>query len=311
MKQFFKALVIFGIPILIITLVFEVYLRTMNTDYKQKLEGFIENYKNIEVLILGNSHAYNGIDPRQFDLVTYNMAASNQSLYFDKRITLKHFDELSSLKYVLISSDYHSFYFSSQGIRDTWLYYDYNIKYKEKTEFWSNISYFWFGYTPRIAVSVVKDKVLSIKYSTDGDDEVINGWIPNSSTDLNAFTETSLKKKAKWFNTEVQNSNERKSIITDLDNFINELKERGIIPVLYTLPMYNQIYQYLDSSYTKQNKEDISFLIKKHNIQYIDLSKDTLSLNKFFFKDMDHLNSKGAELVSKKINNSILEIKEE
>ena len=61
---------------------FELYLRNLNTIYKQKLNGLEENYNNIEMLVLGNSHANNDIDPRQFDMETYNMSGLNQSLYF-------------------------------------------------------------------------------------------------------------------------------------------------------------------------------------------------------------------------------------
>ena len=181
MQQFLKKILFFIIPIVLVTLTFEIYLRTLNTDYKQKNKGLIENYNNINILILGNSHGYNGINPSKFDLPAYNMAAGGQSLYFDKRITLKHIDKLKQLKYVLISVDYHSFYFSSQGIRDTWLYYDYGIKYKDKKEILSSLSYFWFGYTPRIAISEIKNRIL---HSSENE-RTISGWMPAHGTNEN------------------------------------------------------------------------------------------------------------------------------
>ena len=53
MKIFFKNILFFLVPILIISFAFEVYLRTMKTDYKQKLEGLKNNYNAIELLVLG------------------------------------------------------------------------------------------------------------------------------------------------------------------------------------------------------------------------------------------------------------------
>ncbi|MEW7291821.1 D-alanyl-lipoteichoic acid biosynthesis protein DltD [Aquimarina sp. 2304DJ70-9] len=304
MKRFLKTLLIFIIPLGIVTLAFEVYLRTMNTEYKQKINGLTANYGDIEILALGNSHAYNGVDPRQFELETYNMAAGNQSLYFDKRITLKHIDSLKKLKYVLISVDQHSLYFSSQGIRDTWLYYDYDIKYKDKTEFWNDISHFWLGYTPRIAVSIVKDKLLEqFKEKQTHSAEVIKGFMPHYGSATNAFTDKNIKRKANFFNREVKDSNEREENLADLEDFIVQLKKRDITPILFTLPMHNDIYGYLLKEYVDQNNEDVQYLKQKYNIQHFNFSNqgDDQSL----FYNSDHLNGKGAEVFSKKINTEL------
>ncbi|GAA4278936.1 hypothetical protein [Aquimarina mytili] len=301
MKRFFKTLLIFIIPLAVVTLVFEIYLRTMNTEYKQKITGLSANYNTIEILALGNSHAYNGVDPRQFDLEAYNMAAGNQSLYFDKRITLKHIDSLKNLKYVLISFDQHSLYFSSQGIRDTWLYYDYDIKYKDKTEFWNDISHFWLGYTPRIAVSIVKDKLLEqFKDTRSHSEEVIKGFMPHYGSVANSFTPAGIKKKANYFNREVQNSIEREENLADLDDFITQLKKKDITPILFTLPMYTDIYPHLIKEYVNQNKKDAQYLTEKHNIQHWDFSDG--GEDKSLFYNNDHLNQKGAEFFSKKMN---------
>lgn len=60
---------------------------------------------------------------------------------------------MTELKYVLISVDYHSLYFSSQKIRDDWSYFGNGVKYKDKSYFAQNLSPSLFGYTPKIAIS--------------------------------------------------------------------------------------------------------------------------------------------------------------
>ena len=102
MKRFIKNVLKFSLLIIVVSLLFEIYLRSMPTDYERKLSGITDNYQNIELLILGNSHAFRGVDPREFDLEAYNMAAVNQSLYFDKRIALKHIDKMPNLKFILM-----------------------------------------------------------------------------------------------------------------------------------------------------------------------------------------------------------------
>ncbi len=307
MKRFLKTLLIFIIPLAMVTLVFEIYLRTMNTEYKQKITGLVANYDDIEVLALGNSHAYNGVDPRQFDLETYNMAAGNQSLYFDKRITLKHIDSLKNLRYVLISFDQHSLYFSSQGIRDTWLYYDYDIKYKDKTEFWNDVSHFWLGYTPRIAVSIVKDKILErFNDAPSHSEEVIKGFMPHYGSVASSFTPAGIKKKANYFNREVKNSDEREENLADLDDFITQLKKKDITPILFTLPMHTDIYPHLIEEYVAQNKKDAQYLITKHNIIHWDFSDAGTDTSLFY--NNDHLNQKGAAFFSKKMNTQLKKV---
>lgn len=300
MRQFLKTIVLFVIPIALVTLGFETYLRTMNTDYKKKITGLEANYENIELLALGNSHAYNDVDPRQFDIEAYNMAGSNQSIYFDKRITLKHVDRLTQLKYVLISVDYHSLSFSSQGLRDTWVYYDYDIKYKDKNEFWTSLSYFWFGYTPRITISIIKTKFLDWYRGNTKNNQVIKGWMPQYGVDESAFTSKSIKNRAKYFNREVKNSTEREEIIADLDDFILQLKQKNITPILFTPPMYKEVYTHLVSEYRDQNAKDIKALVNKHDIEYWDFSDE--HYDKSLFHNNDHLNDEGAAVFSKKLN---------
>jgi len=300
MKKFLKKILVFVIPIVLVTLAFEVYLRTLNTDYRKKMTGLKANYNTIQLLALGNSHAYNDVDPRQFDIEAYNMAASNQSIYFDKRITLKHIDKLKSLKYVLISVDYHSLSFSSQGLRDTWVYYNYDIKYKDKKEFWTSLSYFWFGYTPRITISMIKSEFLDWHHGNTKNNQVIKGWMPQYGVNESAFTKKSIKSRANYFNREVKNSTEREEIITDLDDFIVQLKQRNVTPILFTSPMYKDVYTYLKKENLEQNKEDIQVLVNKHKIEYWDFSNE--NYDKSLFHNNDHLNDKGAEIFTKKLN---------
>ena len=46
------------------------------------------NKENIEMLIVGNSHAAYGIDANELNFEAHNIAQVSQSIYFDKRITL-------------------------------------------------------------------------------------------------------------------------------------------------------------------------------------------------------------------------------
>ena len=94
MKLFFKKILIFVFPLFLLVLGMDFYLRNMNSLYKEKLNGLLEHANEIEILILGNSHAAYGVDPNYFTDYAFNIAHAGQSIYFDKELTLQYLEAL-------------------------------------------------------------------------------------------------------------------------------------------------------------------------------------------------------------------------
>ena len=157
MKLFIKKILLFILPIIIFVISIDSYLRNINSLYQEKNITLKKNADKIEVLILGNSHANYGINPKFFNLYAFNTANLGQSIYFDKEITIRNLDLMKKLKYVLISLDYHSLYFSKQrGERNIWSYYGNGIKYPNENYFKANLSPLIFGYSPLISYSLIR-----------------------------------------------------------------------------------------------------------------------------------------------------------
>ena len=162
MKLFFKKILIFVFPLFIIVIMMDLYLGNMNSLYKEKSEELKKKAHEIEILILGNSHAARGVDPNYFTDYAFNIAYAGQSIYFNKEMTLKNLENLNKLKYVFISLDYHSLYFSSQrGRRNSWSYYGNGIKHPSENYNKANISPFLFGYYPRVSLSFLRKDLLA------------------------------------------------------------------------------------------------------------------------------------------------------
>jgi len=310
MKLFIKRAILFSLPVMLAFLLLELFLRKVDTSYQIKNEQLAECDKDVEVLILGNSHATYGLDPAQFALHAFNLAQVTQSLYFDKRITLKHLDEMKRLKYVLISVDFHSLYFSDEGYRNLWSYYGYGVDYKKAPSILSKWSRA-IGYNPKISMEFVKrglDKkyhtirAIDVESGVDLSRPIANGFFAyKDSTDLQMGQ---LQKRAAEFNSMVLPSKERSEIIEDLDNFIDELKKRNIVPILITLPCYGAYRDLLDKKVQDQNKTDILTLCEKYQIQYWDYF--TLPLKDDLFFNCDHLNEKGAAYFSAIVNTRLV-----
>jgi hypothetical protein len=292
------------------------YIRNKNSLYKEKLQGAIQDKEKIEIIILGNSHANYGVDPNAFDKYAYNLANVNQSIYFDKRILLSHLHEFKNLKYVLISADFHSLYFSSQGIRDVWSYYDTGVRYKNKNYLLEDISPTLFGYTPKIILSLFKREIINhlssenivvdfpVQKGVNLKDTIQNGFIGFEGKDLDAFNENKFQGRANIFNQKYENSKEKLEIEEDLNGLLQILINRDIVPVLFTTPTFVEYNKYLNPNFENLNELDFDRISRKHNIPYWNFMNSKLFKPEDFYNG-DHLNKKGAFKFGEILNDSI------
>lgn len=320
MKLFIKKLIYFLVFPIVFVLVMDIWLRNQESLYSVKYEGALLNKDSIEILILGNSHANYGVDPEAFEMYAYNMANVSQSIYFDKRLTTSLIDSLSNLKYVFISIDYHSLYFSSQGIRDIWSYYGNNIKYKNKNYILEDISPFFYGYTPKVSLSLLKKRVINflkhgkecLSYNVETgvnlNDTLKKGFISfEDQFNSSFFTEEAYKSRINIFNNKIYSSTEKNEVLNDLDHFIDNLIINKIEPILYTTPTFINYNTYLDSSILDQNYNDIAGLSNKYDIPYLNFMHNPLFKRDDYY-NADHLNKKGALKFAKMLNDTICKI---
>ncbi|AFC23134.1 hypothetical protein SGRA_0395 [Saprospira grandis str. Lewin] len=83
MNRFLLKLIIFITPILLLMVGLEIALRSLPNDYKTKWKGLEEKEETLENLVLGSSHAFNGIRPALLGDNSYSMAYYSQNLYYD------------------------------------------------------------------------------------------------------------------------------------------------------------------------------------------------------------------------------------
>jgi len=312
MKRFVKRFLLFALPLVLILLVFEFFLRRMDTSYKVKREQINSAGREAEVLIVGNSHAAR-LDPREFSFDAFNLAQVNQSLYFDRRITLKYIDQFRKLKYVLIGVDFHSLYFSDEGIRNIWSYYGYGVDYKNSLSLPDKISYLA-GYKVKFLTEFAKRYLtgkykvirgLEVEEAADLSQPIVKGFVPY--TDTSELSEQYTHERAAYFNNIVRKSTERKEILADLEGFITDLKARNITPIFITTPCYGPYRELLDKKVQQQNRADILSLSRKYRVPYLDYF--TMKLSPDCYLNCDHLNGKGSLIVSDSLNKDLERLK--
>jgi hypothetical protein len=313
MKLFLKKILFFVLPLFAFVLIMDFYLVNMNSLYKEKANGLAEHVNEIEMLILGNSHATYGVDPSSFSIFAFNIANVGQSIYFDKELTLQNLKKLKNLKYVLISLDYHSLYFSRQrGERNIWSYYGNGIKYPSDNYKKADISPFLFGYDPRVSFSLLKKNILNKWEFRDEDyfidydvelgvsltDSTVKGYISFSGTEQNVFNNEYYINRIKGFDNLINSSTEKELVLNELGDLISTLQSKGVKPIFFSTPTFKEYNIFLDSSIINNNLIDSENLCKKYNIEFLDYS-----INHDFIKDEffnpDHLNKKGAARFSR------------
>lgn len=317
MKKFIIKLIRFSAIPVVFILVFDLYLRNIDSLYTAKYDGLMMKKKDIEVIFLGNSHANYAINPlyiKNFD--AFNLANVNQLIYFDKRLTIKAInDGVSNLKYVFISTDYHSLFNSNQGIRNIWSFYANGIKYKEQNYTKAIISPFIWGYTPKVSISLIKKDIKSriqldksvihfdVENGVNIKDHLYNGFIGFEGSDSLSFNDLRYKKRANSFKEDTIKS-ERLDVIEDLNSFIEFLKDKNIEPILFSSPTYWEYNEYLDKKQINRNLEDIHKICKKYKIQYWRYNED-IRFSKEDFYNQDHLNKNGAAKFSAILNDRL------
>ena len=287
MKKFIKFFLLFVLPILSGFIFLELLVRDSNSLYKEKWKGYTTKADSIQVLILGNSHAMNALDPREFNLFTYNMAFGSQTLYFDEAITLKQIKNMPNLKYVVISIDYHSLYYTHNEARDIFYHYYYNIDYNNKSYFLEDISWIYgLGFKQTIRDHLQRKKSNSYR-----------GFVSHNTTNWSVMNTQRGKKRVEQLEAGFSNEN---NILNNLNSFIETLKNKDITPILLTLPCHKYFNKHLNKQVVKKNNLEINKICVLNKVPYWNLIDDTYPDSLFY--NVDHLNKHGAEKISKELN---------
>lgn len=279
----------------------EIYVRTMPSQYKQKRDQLIANGDSIKILVLGSSHAMDGIDPNQFTLYAHNMAFGGQSLYFDRKIAEKYLPDLPQLKYVILSLECNSLYYDHDEGRDFFYKYYYDLDYKDRKFYKESVLQSFFVYTPEQTLSLLLNNRQS---------EVAKGW--GSKVGRNDVVVTSVEKnklRAKGFNMSAENWKGGDSVLNDLEALISFLQSHKITPILITFPNYSLMRSFLDPSLVERTRSVGNELSQKYQIPYLDyFDDDSFTVADYF--NCDHLNAAGAAKLSRKINAVIMDMEE-
>lgn len=108
MRKFLARSFWFILPMLAMIIALEVGLRDIPNDYSYKHDRLRKDGATFDFLVLGNSHAYRGVDPQQMRSTGFNASNISQDHKLDRVLLESYLADLPNLKVILLPVSYAS-----------------------------------------------------------------------------------------------------------------------------------------------------------------------------------------------------------
>lgn len=302
MNKFIRSVLFFLLPVFVLGITAEFLLRHIPNDYSYKNDYLKQHSNEVEVLCLGSSHAFFGINPQFIHRKSFNAAYVSQSLDYDYAILEKY--QWADLKYLVVPISYFSLYTTLVTGIEAWRVKNYMIYYQlhasmAPADYAEMLS-------SRVEVNFTRLKKYYKKNEPErGCDDL--GWrIPythEEQPDLELSGAAAAKRhthESSPATTKIFEEN-----IASLSKIMAFAREHHIQLLLYTPPAYATYVHHMDKrqwANTLKVCEDA----QKNNpgFFYINFLQDTTFAAADFY-DADHVNHFGAEKLTKKIDQYI------
>lgn len=281
----------------------ECLLREIPNDYSYKNNYLAKNSNKIEVLFLGSSHIYFGIDPKYLKQKSFNAAYVSQSLNYDLEILKKYRTSWSNLKYIIIPIDYFSMYSTLEDGAEKWRVENYEIYYgiHQSKNYWNNFDFFSGEFVYNSCGRLIKHKL--------NHESSINctkfGWgTKNNSKNKNDLTETGKSSAIRHTCKIINNQWVLKNTET-IKSFIEFGKQNKTKIIFVTCPAYKSYVENINKNQLNSTINIITQITKNNlNSVYYNFLEDK-SFKSGDFYDADHLNEIGARKLTLRIGDII------
>ena len=308
MQNFFKIaikILIISLPALIVLAYIETGLSKIDTHYITKLYYLESQKDSVQILSLGSSNAYFGINPEKFSCKGFNFAINAQSMYYDLKIFELYTTQLPKLKLVILpaifyttgtniletSQDWRIFFYKQYlglPLEDKKGRYFQNLKRSLDSRNYSKIALF--GDT--VGSHVNNGFTGHLDYTPNLDGWYDSTQVPKLDSKRNYGLEA-----ANAHNSSFQESNIQLNL-SYWQQLIDILKKRNVQVIIIRLPEHESYYKNLDSKKQDSFTEALKSFSSKNGIPFADYSRNKSFTMDDFTSLPDHLNPQGADKFS-------------
>lgn len=309
MKKFVFKLLYFVLPICILAILIEVMLRITPNDYSYKKEYLDKHASELEVLILGNSHMFYGLNPEYFSYRTFNASHISQSLDYDFGILKKYQNDFTNLKALVLPISYFSLFWSLENGNESWRKKNYTIYYEidisESITDYSEVLSNGLGINIRrlLLHYVLGHPAVSCNHLGWG-----NSFKSKNSRNLEesgiiASKRHTIVDRLSYKNKEIFKDNMKK-----LSSIMRWCEAKQIKLILITPPAYISYRQGLNQEQLSETMKAIeSFCNDKSNCYHKNYLTDKVFVAGDYY-DSDHLSEIGAKKLSQIVDEEIVKI---
>jgi hypothetical protein len=300
MEKFIFKVFKFILPIILIFCLIELFYRVVPNNYSFKSETIKKKYNSAEILVLGSSHTFYGINPKFLKSPTFNLAQISQTLYFDKLLFEKHINEFDKLKYLILNIEYTTLSQRDNTDDDVWrkyyyeAYMDLNVpiisKFDIERYFLSFTKSFNFN-TKLIYKYIFNGSILNCDENGFGTDYTVANKDPNFKNN----TKEIIKRHE-------DNLMDFSLNVHRIQKMIDMSKKKGIKVVLIITPATKEYVNGVNQYKWNKIVETCNLLSQKNdNVSFLNLFDDTRFTDDDLF-DTDHLNEIGAQKCTRILN---------
>lgn len=305
MKYFLRRSIFFILPGVLFLCILEINLAKSEFSYSVQKNQLEASADSVEVLILGPSYSFTGLNPRLFSHSAFNLSNNNQDIYYDFKLLEKYEPCLKKLKIVVFNIGYQTLdhQLSSGNTegrkRESFYKRFYDIPRKNSKSYPVDHSFLLnLGFKQGIEHN--KNKISR---------SIVKGWYENvdkivfSEIEENPVTIVRQKLSAQnEINSDLTNQN-----IEFLNQAVRLCEKKGIKILLCFDPV---------TSFYRNNINQLKYNYIVEKLERISDDQDVFFLNLFDdpvfsdsdFSDMHHVNSSGSVKFSLSVNTMVEQI---
>lgn len=147
MSSFLRRILFFLLPLLLLAAATELYVRSLPNSYRTKEQMMEHVADSVEIIVLGNSHAYSGIRPELLPRCAANLANVSQTLDLDFLLLEHYAPRCPRLRTVILSLDNSNLFDLPMSQTDEWFRCGYYRRYMHlgpyyRPRYWLEILHF-------------------------------------------------------------------------------------------------------------------------------------------------------------------------
>ncbi|MFO0760579.1 MAG: hypothetical protein U0359_29125 [Byssovorax sp.] len=306
-RRFVARFTLFLLPAAGAELALEAKLASVENSYSLKRRSLEEDAPSLEVLILGPSHAYYGIDPDHLSRPSLNLANVSQSLQIDAQLASMVLARAPRLRLVLLSFGYFSLGYSTETGGEPWrngfTHFFYGIQGDQEP--WMLLHPRNYSLLALYGPEQTRGMALRGFTSTLADNVSPRGFYAAEPRPASLILDEKDGEKRVRTHESLQSEEARGANTAALGAMVAALGARSVKVAFVTLPVHATYARFMDREVWKRSQAVIRGLVREGAVSYHDYLEDG-RFGVEDFRDHDHLCAAGAAKMTRILEEEVV-----